>query len=106
MIEDLSPQNSINGSFNDSGKQGSSFKKSFTTSSKNGFRVSFKNPSDGQSHTLFAPDEHSKKQWLAALKKVTFKEISSVDSSVTPKRIYAPKGNEKKNHDKISLKKS
>ena len=102
MIEDLSPQNSINGSFNDSGKQGSSFKKSFTTSSKNGFRVSFKNPSDGQSHTLFAPDEHSKKQWLAALKKVTFKEISTVDSSVTPKRIYAPKGTAK-NHDKILL---
>ena len=54
--------------------------------------MSFKNPSDGQSHTLFAPDEHSKKQWLAALKKVTFKEISTVDSSVTPKRIYVAKG--------------
>ena len=91
VIEDLNAQQNISGSFTES-KQGS-FKKSFNSVGKNGFRVSFKNPQDGQSHTLFAPDEHSKKQWLAALKKVTMNEISTVDSSIsTPKRIYAPKG--------------
>ena len=68
------------------GKHGS-FKSAFSGSSqpcKNGFRVSFRNPSDGQSHTLFAPDEHSKKQWISALKKVSPQEdITTNDDSKT-----------------------
>ena len=68
------------------GKHGS-FKSAFSGSSqpcKNGFRVSFRNPSDGQSHTLFAPDEHSKKQWISALKKVSPQEdIATNDDSKT-----------------------
>ena len=62
--------------------KGGSFKSAFSGSgqpSKNGFRVSFRNPSDGQAHTLFAPDEHSKKQWLAALKKLAPQEDSTTN---------------------------
>ena len=70
---------SVTGATN--GKSGS-FKSAFSGSgqpSKNGFRVSFRNPSDGQAHTLFAPDEHSKKQWLAALKKLAPQEDSTTN---------------------------
>ena len=96
IVEDLNPNASISGSFNDSisngplpnGKHGS-FKSAFSGSSqpgKNGFRVSFRNPSEGQSHTLFAPDEHSKKQWLAALKKVS-NVCSSEENNMSISRI-------------------
>lgn len=133
ILEDLNPQSTtISGSFNDSlsssnpptttngpvAKHGS-FKSAFSASSgpcKNGFRVSFRNPSDGQSHTLFAPDEHSKKQWIAALRKVssppgtvntTINETdsSSVMSFGTPnaKRLYAINGKVAKNSPRIGL---
>ena len=46
--------------------------------------MSFRNPSDGQSHTLFAPDEHSKKQWLAALKKVSPQEECVIEEVTKP----------------------
>jgi hypothetical protein len=34
--------------------------------------VSFRQSSDGQAHTLFAPDEHSKRQWMAALRFIAY----------------------------------
>ncbi len=95
-----------------SAKHGS-FKSAFSGSQpgKNGFRVSFRNPGDGQSHTLFAPDEHSKKSWLSALKKVTnTNEVDSVlndtglNSTPQPgKRIYALHGKVMKNSPRVGL---
>lgn len=133
ILEDLNPQ-PISGSFNDSissanattttttsgaAKHGS-FKSAFSASSgpcKNGFRVSFRNPSDGQSHTLFAPDEHSKKTWITALRKVSKSsplasekticetDTSSVMNFGTPnaKRLYSINGKVAKNSPRIGL---
>ena len=138
VIEDLNPNVNITGSFNDSlnssgaslnnsvrhpGGHGGSFKSAFSGNSsqpgKNGFRVSFRNPSEGQAHTLFAPDEHSKKQWLAALKKVSGQQevlpsetdsssLSSSEGSCgggTPvgKRVYAQGGKVAKNSARVGL---
>ena len=140
VIEDLNPNVNISGSFNDSlnssgaslnnsvrhpGGHGGSFKSAFSGNSsqpgKNGFRVSFRNPSEGQAHTLFAPDEHSKKQWLAALKKVSGQQevlpsetdsssLSSSEGSCggTPvgtlgKRVYAHGGKVAKNSARVGL---
>ena len=136
VIEDLNPNANITGSFNDSLNSsaslnsrhpghGGSFKSAFSGSSsqpgKNGFRVSFRNPSEGQAHTLFAPDEHSKKQWLAALKKVSGQQevlpsetdsssLSSSEGSCggTPvgtlgKRVYAHGGKVAKNSARVGL---
>ena len=125
VVEDLNPT-TVGGSFNDSlplssssgmnGKHGS-FKSAFSGGSSaragaNGFRVSFKNPSDGQAHTLFAPDEHSKKQWLAALKKVTGQqEVLTSETDSTPsncgtpvgKRMYTQGGKVAKNTARVGL---
>lgn len=70
----------------------------------------------GQAHTLFAPDEHSKKQWLAALKKVSGQqevltsETDSSDASCvgTPvgtlgKRMYTQGGKVAKNTARVGL---
>ena len=138
VIEDLNPNVNITGSFNDSlnssgaslnnsvrhpGGHGGSLKSAFSGNSsqpgKNGFRVSFRNPSEGQAHTLFAPDEHSKKQWLAALKKVSGQQevlpsetdsssLSSSEGSCgggTPvgKRVYAQGGKVAKNSARVGL---
>lgn len=127
VVEDLNPNASsiCGGSFNDSlpltslnGKHGS-FKSAFSGSAqpcKNGFRVSFRNSSDGQAHTLFAPDEHSKRQWLTALKKSSGQElpaVSETDHSSIPvcnagtptpaKRFYAQGGKVAKNSPRVGL---
>jgi hypothetical protein len=84
---------------------------------RNGFRVSFRNPSDGQAHTLFAPDEHSKRQWLAALNKASGHidqptlsaamqtcETDSVAGTPTlGKRLYAHGGKVAKSSARVGL---
>ncbi|XP_050411694.1 neuroepithelial cell-transforming gene 1 protein [Patella vulgata] len=50
-----------------------SFRKSFSqtaTTPNSVFKVSFKDPLSGQSHTLIANDEHDKRQWLQCLEKL------------------------------------
>ncbi|ESO83645.1 hypothetical protein LOTGIDRAFT_132999, partial [Lottia gigantea] len=49
-----------------------SFRRSFSqnVTTRNVFKVSFKDPLSGQSHTLIANDEHDKRQWLQCIEKV------------------------------------
>uniref|UniRef100_T1IVC1 DH domain-containing protein n=1 Tax=Strigamia maritima TaxID=126957 RepID=T1IVC1_STRMM len=59
-----------------------SFRSAFShnQSIKNVFRVSFRNPLDGQGHTLMTTDEHDKKQWLYHLKKITSQSPDGISS--------------------------
>ncbi|XP_041379624.1 rho guanine nucleotide exchange factor 3-like [Gigantopelta aegis] len=64
-----------------------SFRNAFSQSqtSKNVFRVSFKDSIKGQAHTLIANDEHDKRQWLQCLRQVT-EVIPVVSHSHSDKR--------------------
>ncbi|XP_014789513.1 neuroepithelial cell-transforming gene 1 protein [Octopus bimaculoides] len=59
-VEDLKDNEVRLGSFRNAFGQGQT--------AKNVFRVSFMDPSQGQSHTLIATDEHDKRQWLQCLR--------------------------------------
>ncbi|KAI0242695.1 Neuroepithelial cell-transforming gene 1 protein [Lamellibrachia satsuma] len=60
------------------GQKMGSFKSTFTqTAGKNMFKVSFSDPSRGQSHTLQANDEHDKRQWLQCLRNVLPPTVST-----------------------------
>ncbi|XP_076448291.1 neuroepithelial cell-transforming gene 1 protein-like [Babylonia areolata] len=64
VVEDLADgEVSKMGSFRSALTQGQS--------SKNVFRLSFTDPSQGQSHTLIAADEHSKQQWMRSFQTLT-----------------------------------
>ncbi|GFO32635.1 neuroepithelial cell-transforming gene 1 protein [Plakobranchus ocellatus] len=64
QVEDLPDGEVKLGSFRNAFGQGSQI-------AKNVIRISFKDSEKGQSHTLLANDEHDKRQWMQAFRKVT-----------------------------------
>ncbi|XP_046561147.1 LOW QUALITY PROTEIN: neuroepithelial cell-transforming gene 1 protein-like [Haliotis rubra] len=77
VVEDLMETEIKMGSFR------SAFSQSQTV--RNVFKVSFKDSTKGQSHTLLANDEHDKRQWLQCFRQVT-DEVHTIAPTHSDKR--------------------